>query len=87
MLYEVITCFGRWTVRSSRTLPVFSVPAGSNSRMCVSVSARVITSYSIHYTKLYDAVAAELPAIRQSLPPGVNLELGFDGAEFSYNFV
>jgi multidrug efflux pump len=47
-----------------------------------SVGVGVVRQSKANLIAAADAVDAELPAIRQSLPPGVSLDLAFDGADF-----
>jgi multidrug efflux pump len=47
-----------------------------------SVGVGVVRQSKANLIEAADAVMDELPAIRRSLPPGVDLELAFDGADF-----
>ncbi|MFV1987472.1 MAG: efflux RND transporter permease subunit [Gemmatimonadota bacterium] len=46
------------------------------------VGVGVVRQSRANLIEAADAVMDELPAIRQSLPPGVSLEVAFDGADF-----
>ena len=69
MLYEVITVAGNNVFITARYLNLNgTVQSGRPDRtvtltsaMDADISAFVITSYSIHYTKLYEAVPGSVP--------------------------
>ncbi|MGH7540429.1 MAG: efflux RND transporter permease subunit, partial [Gemmatimonadota bacterium] len=46
------------------------------------VAIGVVRQSKANLIEVSDAIQAELPAIRQQLPPGIRLEVGFDSSEF-----
>jgi multidrug efflux pump len=53
----------------------------------VAVAIGVVRQSKSNLIQISDGIQAELPAIRAALPPGVNLEVGFDSSVFVRNSI